>query len=395
MTFLLLSLWCLLSGTTDDYAPRNTEWNGFSALWELAGEHKIPVEISRELDWSRLDPAVHTLMFWSPTSWVPPGKLWAFLHQGGRVIVAEDFRNGANLFVDMGLVLLPEKGRFPRAVAMVENHPLTSGMMRLVTNHPASFVPVQTPLWAFPDSARALVLEVNVGAGRLLLLSDPSLLINDMLPRGDNRPFALRMLQWASAGGRRVFLLTDFTERNWPRWVEDDNWDQQSTRQKIREMVESIKELLERHQTGARVLAILLLGPFIYIVLWFSTQGSPVLSRKPPTLSTSSEMSRLWLRMLALTELISRRMKTATPLYTLSSRQVRALVGEHLPDEPVLRARLLIMASGLERSGLQQGTPRNVDHSQLLEWIDVAEEVLRTFDERDERASSGAIESIR
>ncbi len=391
MTFLLLSLW-VLSTSTADYAPANTEWNGFSALWELAGEHKIAVEITRDLDWSRLDPAVHSLMFWSPQIWVPPGKLWAFLHQGGRVIVAEDFRNGANLFVDMGLVLLPEKGRFPRAVAMVDNHPLTSGMMRLVTNHPASFVPVQTPLWAFQDSARALVLEVSVGAGRLLLVSDPSLLINDMLPRGDNRVFALRLLQWGTGQGRRLFLLTDFTERNWPRWVEDENWDRQTTRQKIREMVESLRELVERNQTGARVLAILLLGPFIYMVLWFSTQGSPVLSRKPPTLSTSSEMGRLWLRMLALMELVSRRMKTTVPLYTLPARQVRALVVEHLPEGTALRERLIRMASGLERSGIAQGTPRSVDHSQLLEWIDVAEEVLRFVDERDERAPSGAFE---
>ncbi|MBU1243448.1 DUF4350 domain-containing protein [Myxococcota bacterium] len=388
---LLLSLWCLTSDAAD-YSPRNTEWNGFSQLWELAGEHRIPIVTSSELDWSKLDPALHTLMFWSPQTWVPPGKLWAFLHQGGRVIVAEDFRNGANLFVDMGLILIPEKARFPRAVAMVDNHPLTAGMTRLVTNHPASFVPVQTPLWAFPDSARALVLEVSVGPGRLLLVSDPSLLINDMLPRGDNRAFALRLMQWASAQGRRVYLLTDFSERNWPRWVDDENWDRQTTQQKVREMIDSVRDALARHQTGTRVLAILLLGPFIYLVLWFSTQGTHILSRKPPTLSTSTEMSRLWLRMLALTELLSRRLKTPSPVYSLPARQIRALAQEHLPDDPMLRERFIHMMSGLERSGLQQGTPRHVDHSQLLEWIDVAEEILRAFDERDERAPSGAFE---
>ena len=395
MTFLLFSLWCLSSGTTDDYSPRNSEWNGFSALWELAGEHQISIELRRELDWAHLDPEKHTLMFWSPRIWVPPGKLWAFLHQGGRVILAEDFRNGANVFMDMGLVLIPEKASFPRAGPLSDSHPLTTGLTRLYTNHPASFVPVQTPLWAFPESARALVLEVNVGAGRLLLISDPSLLINDMLFRGDNRAFGLRMMQWAGAQKRRIYLLTDFTERNWPRWVEDDRTARVSTRQKIAEMVESLRDLSARHRTGARVLAILLLGPFIYLVLWFSTQGSPVLSRKPPTLSTSSEMSRLWLRMLALTELISRRMKTLTPLYALPARQVRALGEEFLPDDPVLRERFIRMAAGLERSGLPQGTPRNVDHSQLLEWIDVCEEVLRTFDERDERAPSGAFENAR
>ncbi len=392
MTALFLSLLCLTQ-ETGDYHPRNTDWNGLSALWELAGEHRLPLERVQELDWSRVDPAVHTLLFWSPSIWVPPGKLWAFLHQGGRVILAEDFRNGANLFVDMGLMLLPEKARFPKAVPMVDGHLLTSGLGQLVSNHPASFVPVQTPLWAFPDSARALVLEVTVGEGRLLLVSDPSLVINDMLGRGDNRVFALRMLQWASERGRKIWLLTDFTERGWPSWVEDDTVGRQkSVRDQVREVVDSVRDLLVRHETGARVLAVLLLGPFVYLVLWFSSQGTPQLSRKPPTLSTSTEMARLWLRMLALVELVSRRMGVPGPLYTLPGRQVRALGQEHLPDVDALRDRFVRMVAGLERSGVRQGTPRSVDHTQLLEWIDVAEEVLRRLDERDERAPSGAFE---
>jgi hypothetical protein len=199
-------------------------------------------------------------------------------------------------------------------------------------------------------------------------------------------------MKWASAQGRRVYLLTDFSERNWPRWVEEENGDRRTTRQKIREMIDSLRELLARHQSGSRVLAILLLGPFIYLVLWFSTQGTSVLSRKPPTLSTSTEMSRLWLRMLALTELLSRRFGTLTPVYGLPPKQIRELAREHLPGDPVLQDRFISMASGLERSGLQQGTPRHVDHSQLLEWIDVAEEILRSLDEREERAPSGAFE---
>ncbi len=392
MTSWLLVLLCL-TPQSGEYHPRNPDWNGLSSFWELAGERRVPIELVKELDWSRLDPAVHTLMFWSPEIWIPPGKLWAFLHQGGHVVLAEDFRNGANLFVDMGLMLLPEKARFPVAVPLVDGHPLTSGLGRLVTNHPASFVPVQTPLWAFPDSARALVLEVPVGEGRLLLVSDPSLLINDMLGRGDNRAFALRMLQWAAGRDRRVFLLTDFTERNWPAWVEDENSGQRkSLREHVREMARSVRDLLARHESGARAAAILLLGPFVYLVLWFSSQGTTQLSRKPPTLSTSSEMARLWLRMLALTELVSRRLGSDKPIYTLPARQARALAQTHLSDVPVLRDRFVRMVAGLERSGLQQGTPRAVDHSQLLEWIDVAEEVLRLFDERDERVPSGAFE---
>jgi len=394
MTTLLLILLCL-TPENGEYHPKNTAWNGLSSLWELAGEHRVPVESMRDLDWSKLDPATHALMFWSPEIWIPPGKLWAFLHQGGHVVLAEDFRNGANLFVDMGLMLLPEKARFPVAIPLVDGHPLTSGLGRLVTNHPASFIPVQTPLWAFPDSARALVLEVPVGEGRLLLVSDPSLLINDMLGRGDNRAFALRILQWAAGRDRRVYLLTDFTERNWPAWVADDDLGHRKTlREHVRELAESVRDLLARHDSGVRAATILLLGPFIYLVLWFSSQGTPQLARKPPTLSTSSEMARLWLRMLALTELVSRRLRTEAPVYTLPGRQVRALGQAHFSAVPVLRDRFIRMVAGLERSGLRQGTPRSVDHSQLLEWIDVAEEVLRLLDERDERAPSGAFESM-
>jgi hypothetical protein len=105
-------------------------------------------------------------------------------------------------------------------------------------------------------------------------------------------------------------------------------------------------------------------------------------------------MARLWLRMLALTELVSRRLRTEAPVYTLPGRQVRALGQAHFSAVPVLRDRFIRMVAGLERSGLRQGTPRSVDHSQLLEWIDVAEEVLRLLDERDERAPSGAFEPM-
>ncbi len=374
--FLLLGAFWLLATPGADYAVDNENWNGLSRFWQLAGNLRANIRKTEDLDWAQLDPKRDALMFWSSETWVPSAKLWAFLHQGGRAAIAEDFRGGASIFGELGLALVPEEEAFPVAVPMTDAHPLTKGLRRLVGNHAVSFVPVPTPLWAFPGSTRALVLEIPVGAGKLLLVSDPSLLINDMLGRGDNRLFARRLLQWLSDGHRRIHLLVRYTERNWPLPPAPP-----ATEPLWRQILAWLNDWRARLGGGLgwRMAAILLLGPFFYLLLSLATRSVFPAPSAPPRLSTRSELSRLWLRLFALSEMLSRRMGLDAAWYSVPSRRLREQARKRLGDSPRLEA-FVQLAAELSQS-MNARSAAGLDHALLAQWVETIEDFLNDFSE--------------
>jgi hypothetical protein len=254
-TLVTLSLLQPVFGTRADFSIYNGRWNGardlaadlygsgallpgFSvSLGDEGGEGVTIVQRSfAEFD---LDPRATSLVLLGPAQ--PPNAeegawLRAFVEGGGRVLLADDFGAGdahlaalgAGARFDGGLVLDLSFVKRPAFVvaADVAPHPATQGVREVVLAHatalregPATAVLARTgpSSWidedgdGLRDAGEAggpfpwLAVE-PVGAGEVLLLSDPSVLINGMGGLADNAALRAAIIAWLTEGGRSVLI---------------------------------------------------------------------------------------------------------------------------------------------------------------------------------------------
>ncbi len=158
------------------------------------------------------------------------GKLAAFRQQGGTTLIATDlgdysltkaygvYFRSANIAVDpvdgyQGLADCPLVTDFN------SQHPLFDGVRQLVTNKPGFlYVSPRSPASRFqlawlPSSApnrrlgRVPLVAAVPTNGRMLLVADHSVFINEMLLHGDNAIFAWNCVNWLCEDGRRQRLV--------------------------------------------------------------------------------------------------------------------------------------------------------------------------------------------
>jgi len=213
---------------TTDFAPDGSAWNGLSEFCELARGMGMTVEASGDVDLDAVSPRTTTLMLFSPDAAPEPAALVHFLRRGGRVLIADDYGDAGPL-----LSALDIERTFTPAVVPAERYrdnpnlpiahpasvgPLVHGVEHVVTNHPAylrSRLPAVLSLSSALDAV-AIAGEVNGGpqTGRFVALSDPSVLINNMLAFSGNVAFARNLLAWLGRpGGRLVIMRHDMVLR--------------------------------------------------------------------------------------------------------------------------------------------------------------------------------------
>ena len=153
----------------------------------------------------------------APEADLPATGLTDFMRAGGRVALADDFGRGDTLLRTFRIGrgrpsrddALRLRGNDELLIARARaGHPLAEGVRALVTNHPqVVYHQDLEPIFAFGDHD-AVVLAGAVGAGRLVAIADPSVLINNMLELRGNRRFAENLLRYvAGESGGRVFLV--------------------------------------------------------------------------------------------------------------------------------------------------------------------------------------------
>jgi hypothetical protein len=201
----------------DDYAPTSTAWNGLSEVAALAQALGIEIVEVRSLDLSTIGPATPLLVVY-PGRDLPSGDMFRFLKAGGRLAIADDFGAGSGILERLGVERSTDRvdsppfawndnANLPIAVPR-QSHPLNAGTDQLTTNHPATMRSPLPPVFDFGDAQRSVVVAGAVGDGRVVLVSDPSVLINNMLQFAGNRRFAENLLRYlAAAPGSRVVLL--------------------------------------------------------------------------------------------------------------------------------------------------------------------------------------------
>jgi hypothetical protein len=190
-----------------DFDPESTEWNGLSGLLALAAERGHPIEVVRRLDAGTLTPRDAVLVI-APQEEPRASALTDLMRHGGRVLIADDYGAAGAMLRSFRIQrarpradrdVLELRGNPALLIAHpAQQHPLTVGVDALVTNHPeVVFHDELEPIFEISDRD-AVVLAGAVGSGRLVVLSDPSVLINNMLALRGNERFAENLIDYVA-----------------------------------------------------------------------------------------------------------------------------------------------------------------------------------------------------
>lgn len=233
-----------LLATRADFSAYNAGWNGasqlarsvhgagaFNPLFAPAqGGGRAEVQPA-PLDLYPLDPGGDAVLIVGPRAPFSAAEiehLRSFLARGGTLVLADDFGTGNDVLVGVGAQSRIMNGRaldfafakrpeFTIAIDFVD-HPLTDGVQRVLLNYPAAILPGNGTLllanttdaaWldADADSERdatevagpfGWLASEPVGDGTLIVLSDPSILINGMQELGHNARFRENLVAFLS-----------------------------------------------------------------------------------------------------------------------------------------------------------------------------------------------------
>lgn len=219
-------LFCASSSRAGDYDVDDTDWNGMGMFASLASGAGFKVDSTTSIDWAELKPD-DVLMIVYPTHYLEPFHLAGFLQSGGRVILADDFGDSKRALQELRIIREPAGGRIrakyynnrsfaPIATVKDKGHPLANNVDELTTNEPAVFTSVDghTTVFGF-EGDMAVVVTGELGRGKFVAISDPSVLINRMLQFKGNMQFAINLLNYFrdsdQPAGRLVILHSGFT----------------------------------------------------------------------------------------------------------------------------------------------------------------------------------------
>jgi hypothetical protein len=197
-----------------DYDVSNERWNGLSTLDALARGMGLEVVQRSELQWNDLERGDILFLLYPTcgercTSAVNQAHLITFLRNGGRVLLADDFGKADEALGALGIVRGPGGAAraetfwdaqpfAPVAFPVDRHHPLAENVDELTTNHPSVWRAMRggpEAVIGFGDGS-TVVAAVNMLDGRLVALSDPSVLINRMLEFPGNLAFAVNTVRW-------------------------------------------------------------------------------------------------------------------------------------------------------------------------------------------------------
>ncbi len=253
ITLLAVSMTAPVVSSTADFSIFNSGWNGTSNLAVLtyqAGKFAPTFRVESsgtditvaqtELTDFDLGPATDSLVVIGPTKQftAAEGELVGdFVRNGGILLLADDFGTGNGLLAEMGatsrfsghLVMdlaFEKQPEFPVCFDL-EQDPMTKNVSTLLLNYPSSLVlntsvsevVGRTSIASWLDTSGNRLQEPGeqrgpfpvlarerLGLGAIILLSDPSLLINGMSGNLDNGVFATNLMNSISQERSSVYF---------------------------------------------------------------------------------------------------------------------------------------------------------------------------------------------
>ncbi|MFW5904567.1 MAG: DUF4350 domain-containing protein, partial [Candidatus Saliniplasma sp.] len=254
---LLFSLSAPLVTNDSDFSIYNRGWNGCSELavrsyelgtftpnLEIAEGREMQV-VQKEITEYALNPEDSSIVFIGPEETFTEDEIdyvHDFLERGGTVLLADDFGSGNTLLNGLNTssrfgtksVLdhsFDKRPDFP-VVYEKEEHEITEGIFTLLLNNPTHLDP-DDGADVFLKTSEAAWIDVNetgvydtgepqdefpimsiesYGDGELILLSDPSILINSMLDQHDNRVFSKKLMDYLAEG--KTDIIFDESHRD-------------------------------------------------------------------------------------------------------------------------------------------------------------------------------------
>lgn len=257
---LLVSMFAPAVSSSEDFAIYNTGWNGtsglavstfelgkFSPSFELANTGTSMEVVQMGLEELDLEPVDSALAIIGPSVvfTAAEGELVGeFVRNGGILLLADDFGTGNTLLEGMGA-----KSRLSGKLAMdlafnkkpefsvcfdLRSDPLTKNISALLLNYPssididaattkpiaytsvASWLDLNNDMlqeFGEPRGPFVLMARESLGAGSIVLLSDPSLLINGMQEYLNNSALSDNIVSEICTGRTSVFF--DESHRNY------------------------------------------------------------------------------------------------------------------------------------------------------------------------------------
>jgi hypothetical protein len=229
--WVALALFLAREAKAEPFDPGGRDWEGYADFAEIAraklGDDFV-VASRIDFDVVRSNDA---LILVHPEGRVDTGSISAFMAAGGRVVLIDDFGTGEGLLRRFGIRRVPTPARPSEslrrnpdlAIAEPIGSGLAQGLTRVVTNHATALEePTLTPFLEIRSETGAPAVIGMVGlvsSGALVVVGDPSALMNSMLRYRGNRKLGENLVAWSSNGpnGRRsgkvYFASGAFDER--------------------------------------------------------------------------------------------------------------------------------------------------------------------------------------
>jgi Domain of unknown function (DUF4350) len=216
----------------EPYYPLNTDWNGCSQI--------VSSTTNSTIIWSYNTPLQRNgtlLAIIGPSvgfSRSESSQIHTFLQSGGTVLLADDFGTGNNLLKDLNVTMrfsptgiaalyfYSKNPSFPIVTDFTSN-PVTRNLTAIITERPSYIenstgarILAMTSPFSFIDfngngepstnetlRPYPIIVEESVGKGLLILVSDPGVFTNQLVPLYGNRDLFLNILN--VAGGHLVY----------------------------------------------------------------------------------------------------------------------------------------------------------------------------------------------
>lgn len=202
-----------------DFEPTNDAWNGYGSFVRVARESGRTI-VATPLDLDRVRPEDAIILI-GPAEPPPIAELARFVDSGGRLAIVDDFGASTELLSRFGIAresapttgVAHVRGQDGLLVARpLYRHPLTEGVSAVITNRPAVVRhAVLEPLIGFPDQRAGIVLTGVVGRGRLVVISDPSVFIDLMIPLRGNQKLAENLFSVLRSPEGVVYIVSPST----------------------------------------------------------------------------------------------------------------------------------------------------------------------------------------
>ena len=214
--------------TSADFSMFNSDWAGCSEFATVLADRGNLVPLINPYNSFDLKEKSVLVVVGPDISFSPLEieEVRGFLDKGGTLFLADDFGTANGLITGLGLngsfcdkplgdIFYDKRADFP-VVARIEDPELSYGVEKLVLNVPSVITGLAGEVFSSKVSvvgenrkSYPIMAETRYGAGRVILLSDPDILINDMM--AENRDFIVNLVSYL---GSDSFYFDDAHHRD-------------------------------------------------------------------------------------------------------------------------------------------------------------------------------------